>query len=173
MTIEHTFRALDIEHLISVLFNAHAVIQKILPLAKDDPAWEGRSGAYFCLADSRTGNPLLVIPLGVISPEEKANKYLTVCLEKARRLATNHWDVNKLHQSSWESRNPDEGKWGGAIIVRDFIFSMSGLPELGDEFVMIAMAARYFDNAPDVMETLKNIAKRSNNQIWLRALSLS
>ena len=68
-------------------------------------------------------------------PAERGQKYLELAQEKARRLAE-HPD----HWSSWQSRNPDEGKWGGAVNAGAYIFSFSGLPELADEAAMLLTA---------------------------------
>ena len=89
------------------------------------------------------------------------------CQEKAKRLVQ-HPD----HKSSWESRNPEAGQWGGAISVSAFgslIFSMSGFPELGDEAIMLVTAEMFFKSATDVdiSNQLEAIANRSNNPYWL------
>ena len=122
--------------------------------------WQGRTGGYFCLANAETGLPLLVLPLGQV-PLEKAEKYLRLCQEKAKRLAE-HLE----HLSSWESRNPDKEQWGGAVRVGNLIFSFSGLPEMGDEAVMLAVAGSHYVGTKDVSETLSTIASRSQNELW-------
>ena len=100
----------------------------------DDEAWAGRSGFYACVADGGTGEILMLYSFGTI-PEEKFWKYLSFCQEKAKRLA-----AHPEHLSSWQSRNPDNSQYGGAIRVGRFILSCSGLPELGDEAVMLLVA---------------------------------
>jgi len=103
-----------------------------------DPLWEGRTGAYFCLADAKTGDLLFApVAIGPV-PKEKAKKYLALCQEKAKRLAS-HTD----HLASSESRNSDVGQWGGAVRAGDVILSMSGLPEMGDEALMFVLAEIY------------------------------
>ena len=124
------------------------------------PAWKDRSGGYFCLADAETVLPLLIMAVGQV-PVEKAGKYLSFCQEKAKRLAE-HPD----HLSSWESRNPEKEQWGGAVRVGEFIFSFSGLPEMGDEAVMLAVADSHYVDTKDVTATLNKIAERSNNGLW-------
>lgn len=96
-----------------------------------------RQGGYFCLVE-KEGNPLalptLVLGIGTVLTE-KGPKYLAFAQEKARRLAE-----HSEHQSSWQSRNEGEEKWGGAITASPFIFSFSGLPELADEAAMLLAA---------------------------------
>ena len=121
--------------------------------------WPPKTGAYFAYANER-GSPRFVTPIREV-PEEKAGKYSTLCLKKAIRLG-NHPE----HKSSWESQDPDRDKYPGAIRVEDSIFSMSGLPSLGDEAVMLAAAGIYHRWRPTVMSALHEIALRSKNPYW-------
>lgn len=118
-----------------------------------------RQGGYFCLVE-KEGNPLalptLVLGIGAV-PAEKGPKYIAFTQEKAKRLAE-HLD----HVSSWQSRNPDEDKWGGAIVAGPYIFSFSGLPELADEAAM-ALAAVELDYMT-IVQALA-IADHSGNQL--------
>ncbi|QQG42499.1 MAG: hypothetical protein HYW15_03265 [Candidatus Giovannonibacteria bacterium] len=111
--------------------------------------------------------PQLIVPIGNIS-EEKAEKYLSFCQEKAKRLAQ-----HAEHLSSWESRCPDQNRWGGAVRVGDFIFSMSGFPELGDEAIMLATAGIYYKGwqSPKAIDTINIIAERSQNPYWSNLLA--
>ena len=115
--------------------------------------WKWRSGIYLCVADRKTGLPYLLIPIGKV-PVGKAERYAHLALEKALRLA-NH----SVHKSSWESRNPDSDKWGGAIRAGAFIISISGLPELGDEAV--ALQVVWPQDEP-----VQEIAAKSGNPYW-------
>lgn len=143
-----------------------AMVNWAVMLFEENSDWEKeRSGGYFCLvresmnAKTSTGGlPIILVPCGVF-PLEKAEKYLNLCQEKAKRLAI----LGGL--SSWESRNPEENKWGGAVRFRDLIFSFSGFPELADEAVMLATAIRYY-NAPDISMEAWEIARRSQNPYW-------
>lgn len=95
-----------------------------------------RLGGYFCLLSRAAAPDPFVFyhePVGAVGPE-KAEKYFNLSLEKAIRVGT------RGHQSSWQSRDPDSGKWGGAIIAGSWILSFSGLPELADEAVMLVTA---------------------------------
>ncbi len=95
-----------------------------------------RQGGYFCIADGETGFPLVITAIGTVA-EEKAEKYLALCQEKARRLAR-----NQTHLSSWESRDPEENEWAGAVRGNRLIGSFSALPELWDEAAMLRWAFR-------------------------------
>jgi hypothetical protein len=119
-----------------VLETVKRTFEEGLFLFQEDAAWKDRTGGYFCLADLR-GMPLLIAPIGTMS-REKAEKYLQLCQEKARRLS-----ASRGHISSWESRVPDEEKYGGAITIADVILSFSGLPEKGDEAVMMVAGALF------------------------------
>ncbi len=118
--------------------------------------WAGQRGGYLCIADGINGLPLVTVLMGEVSLQ-KAPKYLEFCQEKAARLA-GHRD----HESSYESRNPGKDRWGGAVRCGNKIFSFSGLPELGDEAVMLKAAL--LSNTP--IEVLERIAQRSNNPYW-------
>jgi len=155
-----------------IISAANTAVNMIIKTFGQDEGWERRGGGYFCLADGVTGFPLLIFPIGIM-PEEKVVKYLAFCQEKAKRLAK-HSD----HMSSWESRNPDENQWGGAIKIEDLIYSFSGLPELGDEAAMLgcATAIRVQSGEPrgtkaPLKDLCAMIATRSNNPYWGSRLS--
>jgi hypothetical protein len=94
-----------------------------------------RHGGYFVIADGTTGLPLVVAMLG--APElSKANQYFANACEKAQRLAS-----HPEHYLSWQSRVEDY-KFAGAVRVGCLIFSFSGLPEMLDEALMLALGAR-------------------------------
>ena len=72
--------------------------------------------------------------------EQKAPKYFHLSQEKYARLFS-HPD----HVSSSQTRVPEKDMYGGAIRVAQqgcLIFSMSGLPEHGDEAVMLYAAVK-------------------------------
>jgi len=123
--------------------------------------WEGKKGGYFCVADGLSGTPLLVALVGEV-PLEKVEKYLEFSQEKSRRLA---FQIG--HLSSWESRDPSHNQWGGAIRIEDMIFSFSGLPELGDEVLMLLVGQMYGRRDNILLDDhLWEIVKRSNNPYW-------
>jgi len=141
------------------------LLREALLLFEDDPRWQGKTGGCFCLADGKTGAPLFPpAPIGEV-PAEKAEKYLAFCQEKALRLAA-HPD----HLASWQSRNPDADQWGGAVRVGDLIFSISGLPEMGDEALMLIMGELHdqHDSGAVFDPTLRQIASLTENPYWDR-----
>ena len=68
--------------------------------------------------------------------DDNPEQYLIYSQEKAERLRK-WWHQ---HRSSWQSRDPDQGRYGGAISADQRIISFSGLPELVDEAVVTAAA---------------------------------
>lgn len=58
-----------------------------------------------------------------------------IALEKAIRLSR-----KPLQISSWQSRNPTEKQYGGAILTGEHILSFSGFSEHGDEAVVLCAA---------------------------------
>lgn len=141
------------------------LLREALFLFKDYPEWQGKTGAYFCFTDGMTGDPFFdPVSIGEV-PREKAEIYLAFCQEKARRLAS-----HPSHLASWESRNPDAGQWGGAVRAGDIILSISGLPEMGDEALMLIMAEIYaviFMGGNSVMRAAAStVVSRSSNPYW-------
>lgn len=136
-------------------------MESVVQRFKDHEGWSGRAGGYFSVADAKNGLPLLTILIGEV-PLNKAPKYREFAEEKNGRLAS-HPD----HQSSYESRNPDRNEWGGAIRVMDKLLSFSGLPELGDEALMLETARRA-SMVP--FPVLDRIAQRNNNPYWTPAI---
>ncbi|MCX6723809.1 MAG: hypothetical protein NT155_01380 [Candidatus Staskawiczbacteria bacterium] len=96
-----------------------------------------RNYGYFTVMDTAAlGRIKLICEIGVCPPE-KAEKYRTFSQEKAVRLF-----VNSAHDTSWQTRNPGENKWAGAVRAGSLIFSFSGLPELDDEALMTFVASQ-------------------------------
>lgn len=149
----------DCSGLVSTL---HSLINDTIFILAVDREWEGKNGGCFCLADAKTGvlfpgEPVLV---GRV-PREKVERYSTLCQEKAARLA-----AHPEHESSWESRDPNADQWGGAVRIGGLILSISGLPELGDEAVMLVLAEIGHRGNPAIVETARRIASRSGNPYW-------
>jgi hypothetical protein len=97
---------------------------------------EGRTvGGYVCAADL-SGVPRLIVAVGEHNAE-KWQSQLTFCQEKARRLA-----AHSSHILSYESRNPDQNEWGGAVRGETLIISFSGLPERLDEVLSLAILCK-------------------------------
>jgi len=102
-------------------------------------AYRGKEGGAFCVVDLKTGRFVIrPIIIGVVTDPEKRAKYLRLCVEKARRLRRKYMQYN--HLLSWQSRNPDKGEWGGSICDGEYLWAFSGLPEEGDEALMLISA---------------------------------
>jgi len=106
---------------------------------------EFKREGYLTLMDGITGEIIFTVPFGEI-PEEKREKYFDISQEKANRLFSNvNMHLPNGHTSSWESRNIDENKYGGAIYFNCFstvfILSFSGMPELIDEAMMLVLGS--------------------------------
>lgn len=118
-----------------------------------------RKGGYFVLREKETGAIIFIVPLGTID-QEKNRAYFLFAQEKGERLYANQ----KLGNiSSWQSRNEADEKYGGAIVAGDFILSFSGLPELGDEAIMLELA--YKLGWTD-LHMVKVISQVSNNILF-------
>jgi hypothetical protein len=73
-------------------------------------------------------------------------------MEKFIRLARNHAIKGLENITSWDGRNPVIWKYGGAVIIRAnikefgggalILLSFSGLPEIGDETLVLRLADR-------------------------------
>lgn len=124
-----------------------------------------RWGGYFCLYEICPGEkispdspPLFLAKIGNPIPEKVA-RYCQLCQEKARRLLE-----NPDHLSSWQSRDPGQGKWGGAVRADGLVFSFSGLHEKADEAVVVNLA-RYAGLLSDVLA--QAVAEISDNKMLL------
>lgn len=121
-----------------------SVIKELLlsvPQVTDNPNPEKQGGYLTVRVD---GEDSLVCPMGKGVPEEKWNQYRKYSMEKALRLAS-----HAHHSSSWQTRQPDINRYGGAIrvprgqlITWDVIISFSGLPEQLDEALMLVAACK-------------------------------
>lgn len=93
-----------------------------------------RCGGYLTVL--LRGEPQIQLCASIGVFEDDPHQYLVYSQEKAERLRV-FWHE---HLSSWQSRDPDNGRWGGAICADEMIFSFSGLPEKVDEAVVTAAA---------------------------------
>ena len=82
------------------------------------------------------------------TPEEKLAKRMEVAMEKCQRLDSGD---GQGHLTSYESRNPEIGRWGGAVRGPQHIYAFSGLPELWDEAAMFVLAIRLYQLDEDVV----------------------
>ncbi len=99
-----------------------------------------RQGGYLVIRERYSGIILLLERIGKCPPLD-TEKYLNFAQEKGARLnglvKAGHGDM-----SSWQSRNPEAGKWGGAIVAGNLIVSFSGLKEIVDEAAVLVLALR-------------------------------
>ncbi|MBI4133442.1 hypothetical protein HY478_02405 [Candidatus Uhrbacteria bacterium] len=117
---------------------AEAVGLVIEELDRAVGASQERRGGYFCWTADQPGAPVLVHALvGVVSSAEKSERYLRLSCEKAVRLAR-----LPRHHSSWESRDEQHERYGGAIRAKGAILSFSGFPETADEAAMLLAALK-------------------------------
>jgi len=144
----------NMSSLVEIAQTVGRVFDTALVLFGGHEQWKGRAGSYFCLADPKWGNPFAVLAVGDV-PYEKYEKYLALSIEKAGRLARHLGE----HFSSWQSRNPQKDHWGGAV-KGNYVYSMSGLPELGDEAVMLVVLRII---QPESGSLCSGIAKLSGN----------
>ncbi|OHB04587.1 MAG: hypothetical protein A2920_01445 [Candidatus Zambryskibacteria bacterium RIFCSPLOWO2_01_FULL_43_17] len=98
----------------------------------------GKSVAgYVCIYGdySDGGFPRIISlsPIGEVLPTSESFFFAD---EKAKRLSS-----HPTHVSSWQSRDKERKRYGGAIRAGALILSFSGLPEWVDEALMVAVAA--------------------------------
>jgi len=120
-----------------------------------------KKGGYVSIYSLGAKRLEFVSIVGKPVPQEKWSAYSYNSEEKGARLISTHFELG--HMTSYESRDPDNGKWGGAIVADNYILSFSGLPEQADEAVMMAVAIEL-----DLLSLInaEDIAKRNNNEIF-------
>ena len=133
----------------------------LLSLMQGAKGWETKSGAAFAVV-SRNSGQLLFPPhfIGCVS-DEKLEKYARMAsIVKPRQLMD-----NLDHLSSWQSRDPENGLWGGAVTMSPYeIFSMSGLTEHGDEGMVLAAGHAHYGDP--LLLGLDTTARISSNPHW-------
>lgn len=137
----------------AILWIVEKLVEESTKLA-GNPKPEKRGGYLTVLVRGEPGFSLCSA-VGVFDADPE--RYLAFSQEKAERLHS-HWHQNI---SSFESRDPDQGRWGGAIRADDLIISFSGLPELVDEAVVTA-AAYWLSEITEYAQVLR-IADISQN----------
>lgn len=127
---------------------------------------EEKKGGFLTIRDKNTGHILITLLIGQVL-HEKAVKYHGLSQEKGDRLHT-RIGLGEKHVSSWQSRNPDSGLWGGAIAAENFIVSFSGMPELGDEAIVliIAIQLKWLNQ-----QEAEKIARVSQNPLFIQLRS--
>ncbi|RJQ42882.1 MAG: hypothetical protein C4534_09370 [Gaiellales bacterium] len=150
------------------LTSAYFVIERVIRKL-DDPQ---RQGGYFSVFDvegAKIGSPLVSILVGDL-PEAKTREKLEFSHEKAIRLAGH---LNEGHLSSFQSKDEENGKWPGAVLIKGYfgdldgarIFSFSGLPPAWDEAAMLLVGTSAHLIAPS---GAKEIADISRNDVFFR-----
>ncbi len=140
------------KHLVFMIISEREKIEKAKYLiglsqkVKNNPSPEKKGGFLKLLCPGHTDAlPLKVgdIPIG------KGDKYASFAIEKAHRLYS-HWlresviNPDKSIVSSYQTRNPKENMWGGAVLFDDEnctpeIVSFSGLSEVSDEALSLIL----------------------------------
>ncbi|HEY4490253.1 MAG TPA: hypothetical protein VJC12_03300 [Candidatus Paceibacterota bacterium] len=101
---------------------------------------------------------LLMVPIGDVPADSKSGEFTQ---EKARRLAS-----HPPHVSSWQSRDLDREMYGGAIRAENLIFSFSGIPEEGDEILVLGIALKLGLISNEEAEEIMAISHNRFNQLF-------
>jgi hypothetical protein len=105
------------------------------------PFDDQRNGGYLCVFHNFNKPQEEIVPLAIvrigIPTQGKEQKYFDLCLEKARRLIS-----HPEHLSSWQSRDIEKERYGGAIRTPNFILAFSGLKEEADEAILVNGAVK-------------------------------
>ncbi len=122
---------------------AEKVFQEYIKLPEELTNRSDRKGGYLTVLNTQI-NRIEAIRLFGELPKEKAVKCIKISQEKANRLYQKIFVENLNHLTSWESRDPDNTQYGGAVynpycIYNNYILSFSGLPEIGDEICMLVL----------------------------------
>jgi hypothetical protein len=119
------------------VFDIVKIASHIVAATVDLPGNEApeKQSGYLAVRERTSGRLLLLKMIGEC-PQDDIAKFVDFAREKGSRLIAGK-DV-----SSWESRNPEERKWGSAIVAGGLIISFSGLKELIDEAVVLVLGLR-------------------------------
>lgn len=130
----------------------------ILKLSPDE-----RHGAVVAVRPDAPESGIDSITLGHFPVMGKEERYTQLAREKIMRLSIEPDDLG-----SYETRNPTEDRWGGAIrsLPVRILLSCSGLPELLDEAYMLAIAVKLEWCSPI---RAKRIMHKSQNEYYERA----
>lgn len=156
----------------------HSSINEVISWANELlPEENRRTGGYLTIRDAKTNQILLILACGLI-PQEKISKYLHLSQEKGHRLFN-----FPAHSFSWESRNPANNEFAGAIRGVRYIYSFSGHQEEIDEvidlitFYQLEFATMFYSNKLDVTMGFTNaknlLFNRSENASKIFQLFLS
>lgn len=149
-------------------------IKQLFPEILERYGITDRYGGYLSILDIATGTWLVREQrVGRVDDPEKAAKYAGLSVEKAERLRTAI--ATHGHVSSRQSRDPERGRWGGAIRTQDYsdecrdgiILSFSGLPELADEAFVVALAFWMPNIGFSDVDTIAKVSDPEVNQLLL------
>jgi len=156
----------ELEKLLELLTRIIQIMRGQPHLLLDSKGQE-RRGGYFSVFSANDGVLILRTLIGEPSPPENEERYYTFSKEKGERL---YMLLHIGHLGSYQSRDPEKNRWGGAIWARKFIFSFSGLPELADEALMLVLAIA---NQDIFLHEAREIAERSNNNVFEELYNLA
>lgn len=124
---------------------------------------DNRRGAVVAVRVDAPGGPIECIALGDFPEPAKKEWSTQLAYEKIMRLSVETDDL-----SSFETRNPSNDLWAGAIRShpKRFLLSCSGLPELLDEAYMLAVAVKLGWCSPI---RAKRIMQKSQNEYYALA----
>jgi hypothetical protein len=140
---------------VQILTVADQVVKAIIRLVNSEG--QERTGAYLCVIDRETHQLILHALIGD-GPPDKVSKWREFSAEKCVRLLG-----HPEHETSFDSRSPDDNRWGGAVLGTDYAFGLSGLKELDDEAAMFHLAVML--NQRDGQATLSVISEERNPQL--------
>lgn len=128
-----------------------------------------RAGGYIHVREKESRKPILIAEVGYCR-SELASRCFELCQEKANRLISHS---SEGHISSWQSRDSNNRKYGGAIVApsdskgyvigRNLVGSFSGFTEHGDEAVMLVIWTAFHWL---VISDVKRITAISQNQLF-------
>jgi len=162
--------------IVSVETAAEEAVRKVVKVAKQykEINLGDRTGGYFCLKMIYAHGFLIPPKLIDTVTNGKDDKYRELCQEKANRLEANFLVNPEETVSSWQSRDPKNKKYGGAVIGTDYAdcnyaFSFSGLPEICDEAATLLTAIKvgYLTE-----EKAIEIARISRNWLFMKIINV-
>ncbi len=92
-----------------------------------------RRGGYLTIAHPDDG--ILLVSRICLPDLIKQERYLFFSQKKAKELS----DKGNSYTTSYQTRNLEEEKYGGAIYINHYILSFSGLPELVEEALLLTV----------------------------------
>ena len=118
---------------------------RLIAISQEIPSNPDRTRAGGVLTVGLEGfSQKYVLNLGTYSPN-KREKYTRLSQEKAHRVYANWLRQPEVTVSSWQTRNPEEMMFGGAVLFPPIdespnIISFSGLAEVTDEALCLVLA---------------------------------